>query len=858
MKDTKEGTNLYQCLFNLYADAMFLETQEGRVLECNEAALRLYGYTKKEMLSLSVRDLVPAEMADTIPDLWHESNTSGGVFIWISSKKKDGTVFPIQYSTRIITVGGKKMVMAVVRDVTSLYWRKHYTHKGEGAEGETQIYGVPFFSLTWQRRAGDFVLIGYDQKAIVATKGLIRNHIGKTATRIYGDRPDLRDDFERCYKDKALIRRKTLYKMFTTGQDRIADITFVAIPPDMVITHIEDNTDREETEALNQSLVSSSPVGLCLVQDNQVLFVNSRFIDYAGYDEAEILGKDVADFIHPDDRHLLKEIMDCAGQEDATQRNVYNLRIDGRAGLRWTMVTSACIFYRNKVAILFNFLDFTELKQAREKLDELALLHASIMDAIPHAVIGLDNRKIMFANHAVKSVFGWNPEELIGKSMRLLFHNKKEYEEEGNSFYSILKQKRTHSLEFTYRNRNGNDVTCLTSVSRIGSGEYNNRLVATHTDITEKKQAEDRLNERQRFLSTLMGNLPGMAYRCRNDKDYTMEFVSEGVYDLTGYKSADLIGNTVVSFSGLIHPEDRGMVWDSIQKALKRRSHFQITYRIITAGHKVRWAYEKGLGVYSPEGDVIALEGFISDITPHKLAEEQLEHSRNQLSIHAEHLHVVLEGERTEIAREIHDELGQILTALKLDLFGLSKSLPVDDVPVQAKIGSMMELIDATIKTVERILVELRPGMLDDLGLTLALEWLVEEFQNRTGIICEAILDPTPGSLITDDKVSTALYRICQEALTNILRHSHATRAEINLRMSGTNVELMISDNGVGITKKDISKSDSFGILGIKERINLLGGKVSIVGRMNKGTVLRLRIPLGDGSSPIPDFRDSF
>lgn len=142
------------------------------------------------------------------------------------------------------------------------------------------------------------------------------------------------------------------------------------------------------------------------------------------------------------------------------------------------------------------------------------------MEAISHAVIGLDNRRIVFANNAVQSVFGWKPEELIGRSMRVLFHNKREYEEEGERFYSSLKNRRTYGLEFTYRHRNGNDVICRTSVSRIGSDDTDKRIVATHTDITEKKHAEDRLRENQRALATLMRNLPGMAYRCKNDRGY--------------------------------------------------------------------------------------------------------------------------------------------------------------------------------------------------------------------------------------------------------------------------------------------------------------------------------------------------
>jgi len=250
------------------------------------------------------------------------------------------------------------------------------------------------------------------------------------------------------------------------------------------------------------------------------------------------------------------------------------------------------------------------------------------------------------------------------------------------------------------------------------------------------------------------------------------------------------------------------------------------------------------MGVYSFRGDLVALEGFMSDMTVQKHAAEQLEHSRRQLSIHAEHLHTMLEGERTEIAREIHDELGQILTALKMDLFWLHKKLPKGNPDMEAKIDTMIQFVDSTIKTVERILVALRPAMLDDLGLTSAIEWLVDEFQNRTGIVCEAILQPTPENLITDEKVSTVLFRICQEALTNIARHAQASNAEITLRIIGECVELLVSDNGVGISNRDISKSDSYGILGIKERVNLLGGKVNIVGRKNKCTTLRVRIPL--------------
>ena len=616
------------------------------------------------------------------------------------------------------------------------------------------------------------------------------------------------------------------------------------VPANLVVVQMEDFTERDSAEALNQSLVKSSPVGLCLLQDGRFKFTNPKLQEYTGYGSSELSKLDPYSLIHEDDRPQIRRLLE----------SIHSIRMEGKplelrllrkdGGITWVMVTASSIFYQHKQAALLNLMDVTELKEARRKIDEILSMQNSILEAIPHAVIGLDDRKIMFANHAVHSVFGWNPEELIGKSMRVLFHTGQEYQTEGDKFYSALKDKHTHSLEFTYRHRDGRDVQCLTSVSRIDDGRGDTRIVATHTDITEMKRAEEIIRESQRVMSTLMGNLPGMAYRCRCDRDWSMEFISEGCLALTGYSPSEVMGNSRVSYGKLIYPRDREMVWKTVMKSVKKKEHYQLVYRIIRADKKIRWVWERGLGIYSPTGKLLALEGFIADMTEQKQAEEQLEHSRKQLSIHADHLHTLLEGERAEIAREIHDELGQILSALKMDLFWLDRKLPDKQDAVKEKIESMTRLIDSTIKAVERILATLRPAILDDMGLTSAIEWLAEEFQSRTGIACEEILEPTPECLITDEKISTALFRICQEAFTNVTRHARATRVEIILRTVGNMIELKVVDNGVGISKADIAKANSFGILGIRERVNLLGGKVNIAGRKGKGSVLRVRIPV--------------
>jgi signal transduction histidine kinase len=205
----------------------------------------------------------------------------------------------------------------------------------------------------------------------------------------------------------------------------------------------------------------------------------------------------------------------------------------------------------------------------------------------------------------------------------------------------------------------------------------------------------------------------------------------------------------------------------------------------------------------------------------------------------------VREQERTNIAREIHDDLGQTLTALKMDISWLRKKLPKDQETLLEKTKAMTKLTDMTIKTVKRISTELRPGLLDDLGLVAAIEWQAEEFKNRTGITYKLTIDPE--EIILDPDRSTTIFRIFQETLTNIARHAKATRVTISLKKKDDKVELRVRDNGKGITEKQISHPKSFGLMGIRERVHPWEGQVKISGIPGKGTTVVVRIPIETG-----------
>jgi PAS domain S-box-containing protein len=239
-------------------------------------------------------------------------------------------------------------------------------------------------------------------------------------------------------------------------------------------------------------------------------------------------------------------------------------------------------------------------------------------------------------------------------------------------------------------------------------------------------------------------------------------------------------------------------------------------------------------------------QAIYQDITERKRVEEALQASREQMRDLAGRLQEVREEERTQIAREIHDELGGALTGLKIDFSLLTRAaLKIENETVRtsllAGMDSMIKSIDATIHTMRRIAMELRPGVLDDLGLVAALEWQLKDFEKRTGIRCEFF--PPVEEISLDADLSTALFRIFQEALTNVVRHSGATEVRVRLRADADSPTLEVENNGKGIEKEKILSSKSLGLLGMRERAQMLGGRITVTGTPGIGTKVTVEIP---------------
>jgi PAS domain S-box-containing protein len=338
------------------------------------------------------------------------------------------------------------------------------------------------------------------------------------------------------------------------------------------------------------------------------------------------------------------------------------------------------------------------------------------------------------------------------------------------------------------------------------------RLNGLIWDVTDQKLLQITLQENIRKTNSIINNLNGAVFRCRFDKEMTMEYISEGVKDLSGYDSWDFLMNKVRSFSTLIYTEDKERVVATIKTALNTRDPFTVEYRIVSEKGDIKWIWERGRGVFS--GDkIIALEGFLSDITDRKKAEEELKSSLEQLHQLTQYIEKVREDERVVIARELHDDLGQALTAVKIDLGNIKQN--ISDSEVISRINKVSALVSDTIKTVQRLTSQLRPQIIDDLGLEAAIEWYTKEFEERSKV--KIILDIESGAVVGPE-ASLIIFRIMQEALTNIARHSKASSVHIILSKTGSFVNFSISDNGIGISEKEINSKKSFGIISMRER----------------------------------------
>ena len=362
-------------------------------------------------------------------------------------------------------------------------------------------------------------------------------------------------------------------------------------------------------------------------------------------------------------------------------------------------------------------------------------------------------------------------------------------------------------------------------------------------DIEDRKRTEEALREAEQKYREIFENAGEGIFQSTPEGRYIA--ANPALARMYGFGSPEEMIRSLQDISRQVYVDPTRR--EEFRRQLKEQGAVRgFEHEVFRKDGSRLWISVNARAVRDEQGAIQYYEGTVQDITARKAAEEKLKATSEQLRALSARLQSAREEEGSRIAREIHDELGSSLTSLKWDLEEIDKQLstplePLALVALREKFQTPMKLADLAISAIRKIASELRPSVLDDLGLVAAIEWQAQQFQARTGIICDC--DCSLEKVELNEEQSTAAFRILQEALTNVLRHAEATRVEIKISRENGYLALSISDNGKGISDSEKSEQQSLGILGMRERAHLIGGEIDIKGFEGKGTVVDLRVP---------------
>ncbi len=588
-------------------------------------------------------------------------------------------------------------------------------------------------------------------------------------------------------------------------------------------------TELAASEQRYHALVENLQDVVCEVDPvGTFLYLSPNFREVVGADAGAWVGRNLAEIIHPND---LERAMTAL-------RNGTPV-IGGRVALRfrhanghWGWLEAyagQCRTMGPKARTVVICRDVTELRRAHEELRRSEHNYRGLFEHAldPIIVFRPEDQVVLDVNQRACEVYGFDEEEFVGMSLESISTDIPRAKEHINL---TLAKGEDYFFETMQRRRDGTEIVVETSASVV---DYNGELaiLSIIRDVTERRRAEEatRLLQQAVELAPIGVTLSDSAGR--------IMYVNPAQARMYGRPTEDLRGKVV---SELAPPQLRGEEGPRNLSSWNGRTKESLNVR---ADGTVFPVSLTSIVVRGDSGEPVGVVAMAEDITERRAAEEAIRKSREELRALARHLQQVREEERARIARDIHDELGQGLTCLRMDLAWLRGHLPRKAAAdLLGKIKSMTAVLDDNVAVLQRLIKELRPPLLDDLGLGPAIEWLTKDFEARTGIKFK--LDIRDGDVQVGHEVATSVFRIVQESLTNIAKHSGASAGRVSLKISSGSLILEVSDNGKGIGEMEAGGQVSFGLVGIRERVAALGGNVMIKGRRGSGTVVGVEIPV--------------
>jgi PAS domain S-box-containing protein len=537
-----------------------------------------------------------------------------------------------------------------------------------------------------------------------------------------------------------------------------------------------------------------------------------------------------------------KRRMDALREQISEFQNVEaGLRVERvqAAHVRWIVMVTSFLGLGLGVAVFLAMFTRYHVEQLGTKLLQSEERWTATLGSIGEAVIATDSEgRITFLNPIAAALTGFPSEEAlnqpIGNVLRLI--NEKSGMTADNEVLRVLKEKQVLSVanHVDLVTRDGREIAVEHSAAPIlaGKGKVIG-VVLVFRDVAERRQEQVATAEQAALLELTQDSVFVI------DIEGTVLFWSRGAEAMLGYSKAEAAGKIAHELLLTEFPKP----FAEIREQLMQVGHWEGDLikttrdgrRVVVAG---RWALQWGKRDQAPRVLVIN-----SDITERKLGEEALVLQREQLRALAERLQWVREEDRKRVARDLHDQIGQILTAIKMDMTWMTRHLPEAEVAVLSRIKESIQLINDGVKAVRAICSGLRPGVLDDLGLAAAIEWQANEFASRNGVLCQVSVPPV--DLHLDGDRATATFRIFQECLTNVIRHAQAKSVRVDLCQEEESILLVVQDDGIGFSESGFSNAfGSLGLLGMKERAQFCGGDMQISSSPGNGTTVTVRVPL--------------
>jgi PAS domain S-box-containing protein len=602
-----------------------------------------------------------------------------------------------------------------------------------------------------------------------------------------------------------------------------------------IVVTFSDITERkraEESLQLFRTLIDQSGDAIEVIDQTTFRFIDCNESAYRslGYSREEFLSLTIFDIDSSIDRSIIARLDEEMEEPGFETLESLHLRKDGTTFPVEINVKLVRLERDYRLAVVR---DITGRKRAEAALREREAKLSAIYSAAPVG-IGVDvNRVIQEVNDTMCSITGYSREELIGQNSRFLFLTQEDYESVGREKNRMTAERLPKSILARLKRKDGRIIDVLLNAVPLDAADLSQGVTFTVLDITERKGVEEALRESEERYRELFENAKDAIYVHDLSGRYTS--VNRAAEKLSGFTREEILGK---HFSNFVWPRDLKQVRVNLCRKLDEENETIYDVDLVTrTGQRVpvevssRLVYENGVAV--------GVQGVARDITDRKRAQDALR-------IYSQRLIQAQEAEREKIARELHDQIGQILTAVRINLQSIQRSYGTDE--NISRFDESIGIVDEALGRVRELSIELRPSLLDDLGLTAALRWYVDRFAQRTGIIAEMLNGFEEGGGRLPGELETVCFRIAQEALTNVARHAQAGSVSVQLERSRDRMLLTIIDDGVGFDvdklKKSASAATALGLRGMEERALAVGGYIKIDSGLERGTQIRATFPL--------------